>query len=78
MTDQDQNNKFKLFYAISLAWQLGFMVIIPIGIFIFAGWWGDKTFKTSPWLFLLGIIFGVIAAIYNIYHSLLPLIKKKR
>ena len=79
MAIQNQNNKsdkFKVFYAISLAWQLGLMVIVPIGMFAFLGWWGDKMIHTSPYLFLLGIIIGITAAVYNIYHSLLPLIKK--
>ncbi len=73
---KNKNDKFKVFYAISLAWQLGLIIIIPIGIFTFLGWWGDKIIHTSPYLFLIGIITGIVAAVYNIYRSLRPLIRK--
>lgn len=74
---ENKSDKFNLLYAISLAWQLGFMIVVPIGGFALLGWWGDKTLKTSPFLFLVGIIIGIISAFYNTYRSLLPLIRDK-
>ncbi len=70
-----QNSNFKVFYAISLAWQLGFFIAIPIGSFLFIGVLGDRFFKTEPFLLLLGLLIGIIITIYEMYHLLIPLIK---
>jgi len=72
-----QKDNFKIFYALSLAWQLGFIIVVPIGGFLFLGILGDKFFKTQPFLSLLGLIVGIVAAIYEAYYSLIPLIEDK-
>ena len=72
-----QKSNFKTFYALSLAWQLGFLIAIPIGGFLFLGVLGDKFFKTQPFLLLLGLLIGIIITIYEVYHLLTPLIKNK-
>lgn len=66
---------FKTFYAISFAWQLGFLIAIPIGGFLFLGYWADKFFKTQPWLLIFGIFIGAGVTIYEVYHLLVPLMK---
>jgi len=66
---------FKTFYALSLAWQLGFLIAIPIGGFLFLGILGDKFFKTQPFLLLFGLLVGIVITIYEVYHLLTPLIK---
>ena len=74
---QDRNkNGFKTWYAISFAFQLGFLIIVPIGGFMLLGLWGDKTFLTSPFLLIAGLIVGVGITAYEIYHLLFPLIKE--
>ena len=72
-----QKDNFKIFYALSLAWQLGFIIVVPIGGFLFLGILGDKFFKTQPFLSLLGLIVGIVVAIYEAYYSLIPLIEDK-
>ncbi len=72
-----QKDNFKIFYALSLAWQMGFIIVIPIGGFLFLGILGDKFFKTQPFLSLLGLIVGIVIAIYEAYYSLIPLIEDK-
>lgn len=73
----EKKNGFKTFYALSLAWQLGFLIAVPLGGFIFLGVWGDKFFNTSPFLLIAGIIIGMVVTVYEIYHLLVPLIEKK-
>jgi len=68
---------FKVFYAVSFAFQLGFLVVVPIGGFMFLGLLGDKYFHTKPLLFIAGIIIGIIIAVYEVYRFLIPLIEKK-
>jgi F0F1-type ATP synthase assembly protein I len=72
-----QKNNFKMFYALSLAWQLGFLIAIPIGGFLLLGFGADKIFGTQPLLLIAGAIIGVVITIYEVYHLLLPLIKNK-
>lgn len=66
----------KIWYAISLGFQLGFLVVISIGIFMFLGFYLDKHFHSSPLFLIAGIVVGIFAASYNIYNIVLPLIKK--
>ena len=70
-----KKDSFKTFYAISFAWQLGFFIAIPISGFLFLGFWGDRFFKTQPFLLIFGIFVGAIVAVYEVYHLLIPLIK---
>jgi len=72
-----KKDNFKTFYALSLAWQLGFLITVPIGGFLFLGLLGDKFFKTQPFLLILGLLVGIIITIYEVYHLLTPLIKDK-
>lgn len=72
-----QKSNFKTFYALSIAWQLGFLIAVPIAGFLFLGLLGDKFFKTQPFLLLLGLIVGIVITIYEVYHLFIPLIKNK-
>lgn len=68
---------FKTFYALSFAWQLGFLIAIPIGGFLFLGFLADKFLGTKPLFLFVGLVVGVVVTIYEVYHLLLPLIKDK-
>lgn len=67
----------KLWYAISLAIQLGFLVVIPIGGFILLGHWGDTKLQTSPFLLIAGVMAGLFATVYEVYHLILPLTRSR-
>lgn len=51
------NQQKKLFSALGLAWELGYIIAIPIAVLALVGRWVDKSFNTSP-LFLLVGVFG--------------------
>ena len=70
-------NNFKKFYAISLAWQLGFFIVLPIVGFLFLGFWVDKAFGTTPFFMLVGLLIGIVGSVYETYHLLIPLIRNK-
>lgn len=70
-----RKNNSKTFYALSLAYQLGFLIIIPIGGFIFLGFWVDKSLGTSPIFLIIGLFSGIVVTIYEIYYLIIPLIK---
>ena len=73
-----QENNFKTFYALSIAWQLGFLIAIPITGFLILGLLGDKFFKTQPLFLIIGLLTGIIITVYDVYHLLAPLITKDK
>ena len=77
MLKNDKNN-FSVFYAVSIAWQLGFLIAIPLALFIFLGHLADVFFKTSPLMIFVGLIVGAIITIYEVYNLLIPIIKNKK
>jgi len=70
-----KKNESKFFYALSLGLQLGFMIIVPIGGFIFLGVWLDGKFNSLPLFSIVAIILGITITAYEIYHMLIPLIE---
>ncbi len=76
MPEKDKNG-FKTWYAISFAFQLGFLIIVPIGGFMLLGLWGDRSFQTTPLLLIAGLVVGIFITVYEVYHLLIPLIKEK-
>ena len=74
--EEEKNDKLKFLNALSFAWQLGLLILIPLGGFFLLGRWLDKMLKTSPFLMISGIIVGLAISILSVYHSLLPIIKK--
>jgi len=77
-TKMSQQDNFKTFYALSLAWQLGFLIAVPIAGFLFLGLLGDRFFKTEPLFLLIGLLVGITITIYEMYHLLIPLIGEKK
>ena len=73
-----QENNFKTFYALSIAWQLGFLIAIPITGFLILGLLGDKFFKTQPLFLIIGLLTGIIITVYEVYQLLAPLITKDK
>jgi F0F1-type ATP synthase assembly protein I len=69
-----QKNSSKKFYALSLAWQLGFLISVPIVGFLLLGLLADRFFHTQPVLLVVGLAVGLAVTIYEVYHLLAPLI----
>lgn len=45
---------------------LGFSIVLAIFLGLFAGIYLDRKFDTLPWLTLIGLGFGIVAAYKNI------------
>ena len=64
----------------------GAMRLIGVGFFIstsiiggvVVGLWLDSKFNTEPLLVLVGLLLGLIVAIFGVYEMLLPLLQKRR
>ncbi len=74
---KNRSDKFKLAYAFSLTGQLGFFVVISIGVFLFLGRLLDNLFKTAPLFFFIGAVFGTMIVIHGTYKFFLPLMDKE-
>lgn len=62
--------------VISLAWDLGWMIIIPIVILASSGAFLDKKFATSPWMLLAGIGFSLIITAIMVYGKVTKVLTK--
>jgi F0F1-type ATP synthase assembly protein I len=74
MKNGDRKN---LFYAVSLGLELGFLIAIPIVVFLALGVFLDKTLDTFPYLMIASIFLGLIATAFDVYYLVLPFLKKK-
>ena len=75
MSDKE---RFRFFYALSMAFQLGFIIAVPLIVFLLIGIFLDKKLNTFP-LFLVGsIIFSLIFVVFEIRHYFSPFMEKEK
>jgi F0F1-type ATP synthase assembly protein I len=74
----EDKNKSGFFYAISLAFQLGFLIAIPLSLFLLLGIFLDKKFSLSPVFTILFIVFSFVFLFFEIRNYLLPFLKKNK
>jgi F0F1-type ATP synthase assembly protein I len=69
-TPPHKNGDASLWSAVSLAWELGYLIALPIVILGFGAAYLDKQLGTSPFFLLLGIAlaftFSAIAVIRKV------------
>lgn len=56
--------------ALSVAYELGYLIAIPIVIFAFGGAYADRHFGTSPLFLLVGIGFAFCVTTVGIFRKL--------
>lgn len=66
----------KQFSALSLAWNLGYTIAVPIVVFALLGRFLDKKLGTSPFLLLAGILLSVAISSWAVYKKTLDIIGK--
>ncbi len=76
MENEKKNNLAKIAYALSLAFQLGFIIAIPLVVFCFIGIAVDKKFNTQPNMFIISLVVGLYLGVYSAYKWIIPIIKK--
>jgi F0F1-type ATP synthase assembly protein I len=74
--DKNEKNNQKISSALSLAWELGYTIAIPLVVFALIGRFLDKNLGTSPWLLLVGIILSIIISTFAIYYKAVKIIKE--
>jgi F0F1-type ATP synthase assembly protein I len=56
---------------------VGFFIGGSIALGVFIGIWADNKFDTN-FLWVVGLILGLVVAFYGVYQMLLPLLRRKR
>jgi len=59
----------KSWSAVSLAWQLGYTIAIPLVVFALAGRYLDKKLGTTPFLLLFGILLSIGVTSWMVYQK---------
>ncbi len=77
MREKNKNKNENSWSAVSLAWELGYAIAVPLVILAVGGRFLDKKFDTSPWLVLTGILFSIIISSYLVYKKTLDIINKE-
>ncbi len=54
---------------LSLAWELGYLISLPLVIAVVIGYLADRRLGTSPWLTLAGVFISVPVAVYAVYQK---------
>ena len=67
---QDEAAK-EFFRSISLVTQVGLTMVIAIGVGFAAGFYVDRWLDTGHTFLIVGILFGIGAAFWNVYRVLL-------
>lgn len=58
---------------VGVGWYIGISILLGI----IGGSWLDGKYGTQPLWVIVGLLLGIIVAIYGVYQMLLPLIKSK-
>ena len=64
------------FSALSLAWELGYSIAVPLVVFALGGRFLDKKLGTSPFLLLGGILISIIVSSYIVYKKTADIMNK--
>jgi F0F1-type ATP synthase assembly protein I len=57
--EQKSNNTVNKWQIVNLAFELGFIIALPLVGLGLLGQWLDQKFGTEPWLTILGILFAI-------------------
>lgn len=74
---QQKNKENTIWYALSLAWQLGYTIAIPIVVLALVGRLLDQKFGTFPWLLLAGILLSLVVSSVLIYKRVVKVLDRK-
>lgn len=64
-----------LFLSLRLAWNLGFIIAIPVGLFGFGGAYLDKYLGTSPIFVITGFAMAALLSGVGVYRKVKEILK---
>ncbi len=63
---------------VALVLQLGTTVVVATMLPLLVGIWLDERLNTAPWITLLGIGLGIIAAVVSVYRTITSLYQESK
>lgn len=66
---KEKEKSEKPWSAVSLAWELGYSIAVPLVGLALVGRFLDKKFESSPWFLLIGILISITISSYLIYKK---------
>ncbi len=69
------NKNEKKWSVVSLAWELGYLITVPIVLLAFGGKILDNKLNTSPWMLLAGIVISISITSWLVYRKVNAVIK---
>lgn len=69
MEEEKKQKKSSVFSALSLAFNLGYLIVIPLVLLAVGGRLLDKRLNSSPFLFLTGIILSILISSFLVYKK---------
>lgn len=67
--EKEKEKSEKPWSAVSLAWELGYSIAVPLVGLALVGRFLDKKFESSPWFLLIGILISITISSYLIYKK---------
>jgi F0F1-type ATP synthase assembly protein I len=74
MSDSPVNNMAR---AMALGLELGFLIAIPLIVFLILGLWLDRKFDTMPLFVIVCLLAGFAAVIVEVKQIILPFLEKR-
>ena len=66
------SKKSAVFWSfVEIAWELGYLISLPLLLFIFTGRLLDKKLGTAPWLLIAGIIISILISAVLVYFKVI-------
>lgn len=64
-----KQNDLSVWKAVSLAWELGYLIALPAFLFGFGGAYLDKNMHTSPLFLVLGLALALAASTFGVIRK---------
>jgi F0F1-type ATP synthase assembly protein I len=77
LVEKEKEKSEKPWSAVSLAWELGYSIAVPLVGLALVGRFLDKKLGTSPWLILAGILISILISSYLIYKKTVDILDKE-
>ncbi len=72
----NKKNDFSVWRIVGIAWNLGWLIALPLVGFAIAGRFFDKWLKTSPLFFLIGVILAIICSSILVFRKTTELLRE--
>ncbi len=69
-TKKEKKERSAMWLALDIAYQLGYLIALPIVVLGFGGAWMDKKFLTSPLFLLIGITLSFIITTIGTFRKI--------